>query len=177
MPLKPEQVPYLKEHFPYSLKMLRFTLRQMREPQHYLSWNAHYESFAMHARALVRFLTNSDKGNSKASDFVTGFRARIEELGSKVELLNRQMFHLAKTTRPTATVDKFNIDDATELLNWIEKHFRDFLNALDGEDRKLFDAEKANPDRDEALYLSVTVADGHIQTACTAEPQFSKSGS
>jgi hypothetical protein len=44
----------------------------MRQQQHYLSWNAHFESFAVHARNLVNFLTNRDTGNFKAAAFVAG---------------------------------------------------------------------------------------------------------
>jgi hypothetical protein len=45
---------YLEEHLPYMMKMLRYTHGQMLQKQHYLCWNAHFESFAVHARNLVK---------------------------------------------------------------------------------------------------------------------------
>jgi len=55
-----KQKAYLQEHLPYELKMLRYTYGQLLQKQHCLSWNAHFESFAVHARNLVNFLTNGD---------------------------------------------------------------------------------------------------------------------
>ena len=67
-----QKVDYLKEHLPYMLKMLRYTFSRMQDEPNYLSWNAHFESFAIHARNLVNFLTNADKNNLKAGEFVKG---------------------------------------------------------------------------------------------------------
>src|SRR3981081_1240019 len=87
---------YLDEHLPYMLKMLRYTYGQMLQKQHYLSWNAHFESFAVHARNLVNFLTNNDTGNFKAKDLVPAYRARISDNQGAMVLLREPVFHLAK---------------------------------------------------------------------------------
>jgi hypothetical protein len=165
-----EQRDYLEEHLPYELKMLRYTYGQMLQEQHYLSWNAHFESFAVHARNLVKFLTNSDTGNLKAGDFVQDYRARIgDEKGAMTRLLN-QVFHLAKK-RPKEVVDKFDTKDAKEVSDWIEKNFRDFLSKLECEQRDLFDKAKSDPNNDNALYITVgPTGPGGTQTACTASP-------
>jgi len=75
MAMKTEQRDYLQEHLPYMLKMLRYTYGQMLQEQHYLSWNAHFESFSIHARNLTRFLSNKDRGNFKAAEFVKDYKA------------------------------------------------------------------------------------------------------
>jgi hypothetical protein len=77
MSIDDQQRDYLDEHLPYTLKMLRYTHGQMLQQQHYLSWNAHFESFAVHARNLVNFLTSNDKSNFEAKDFVKRYKARI----------------------------------------------------------------------------------------------------
>ncbi|SRR5208282_4832603 len=139
MMITTEQSDYLQEHLPYMLKMLRYTYGQMRQQQHYLSWNAHFESFAVHARNLTNFLTNSDKGNFKAADFVTDYKARKGDLSGPMSRLGDQVFHLAKR-RPTEVVAKFNTDHAKDVSDWIETNFADFLTKLKPEQMALFDA-------------------------------------
>jgi hypothetical protein len=163
---------YLDEHLPYELKMLRYTYGQMLQRQHYLSWNAHFESFATHAANLVRFLTNTDTGNFKASDFVKGgYRARIGDAHGAMEKLKRQVFHLAKN-RPKTVIDKFSTEPhAKEVFEWIETNFADFLSKL-GQLRKFFNDKKADPSQDEGLFIMVgpTGPGASVQTACTASP-------
>jgi hypothetical protein len=133
---------YLDEHLPYMLKMLRYTYKQMLEQQHYLSWNAHFESFAVHARNLVAFLTNNDTGNFKAKEFVAqDYKAVKGDLQGPMKKLDEQVFHLAKT-RPTDVVGKFDTKHAEIVSRWIEKNFADFLNQL-GELRPHFNDKKA----------------------------------
>jgi hypothetical protein len=163
--LNQQQRDYLEEHLPYMLKMLRYTYGQMLQKQHYLSWNAHFESFAVHARNLVNFLTNNDTGNCKASEFVQGYRARIGDDQGAMTKLREQVFHLGKK-RPRHVVDKFNTEHAKKVYNWIEKNFADFLSEL-GDLRPHFDDRKADPAKDEAAYIT-TGPTGPGAYACTA---------
>jgi hypothetical protein len=141
---------YLREHLPYELKMLHYTSKQMLEWQHYLSWNAHYEAFAVHARNLVKFLSNGDDGNFKADQFIRGgFKARTDHICSLMRKLDKQVFHSAKN-RPSTLVGKFSADDAPPVCEWIEKNFADFLGKLSPEQRQMFDDKKADPSADEA---------------------------
>src|SRR3981189_2884944 len=105
---------YLDEHLPYMLKMLRYTYGQMLQKQHYLSWNAHFESFAVHARNLVKFLTNSDARNFKAHKFVQDYKARVGDIQGAMAKLEQQVFHLGKN-RPPTFVGKFNTEHAQEV--------------------------------------------------------------
>ena len=126
---------YLEEHLPYMLKMVRYTHGQMQQKQHYLSWNAHFESFAVNARNLMNFLSNGDRGNMKAHDFVeNGFKARVQDAERLLLKLAQQVFHLAEL-RPKTPVGKFNSDHAAEVLEWIDKNFAIFLDALAPEQR------------------------------------------
>jgi hypothetical protein len=161
---------YLDEHLPYMMKMLRYTHGQMLQKQHYLSWNAHFESFAVHARNLVRFLTNSDAGNFKAYQFVPDYRARIGDIQGAMAKLDHQVFHLGKN-RPRTFVGKFNTEHAQKVRDWIEENFDDFVNKL-GKLKPLFDDRKADPAKDKPLYITVAASHG----ACTASVS-SSSGS
>ena len=167
-----QQLDYLDEHLPYMLKMLRYTYGQMQQQQHYLSWNAHFESFAVHARNMVNFLTNADTGNVKATEFITGgYKARIGDCQGAMTKLRDQVFHLGKM-RPKDVVGKFNTEEhAKPVCDWIEKNFTDFLNRL-GELRPFFDDNKADPAKDAARYITLgpTGPGGPHQTACTASP-------
>jgi len=165
-----EQRDYLEEHLPYMLKMLRYTYAQMQQQQHYLSWNAHFESFAVHARNLTRFLTNNDKGNFKANEFASEYRAQIGDESGPMSRLQRQVFHLAKR-RPKDVVAKFDIDDAKGVIDWIETNFADFLSKLEPAERALFDEPKSLPDSDQAFSIKVELGDSaEVPTACTASP-------
>src|ERR1700681_1670057 len=100
---------YLDEHLPYMLKMLRYDYGQILQSQHYLSWNAHFESFAVHVRNLVNFLTNNDTGNFKASEFMQEFKARKGDISGPITKLDQQVFHLHKA-RPREVIGKFNTE-------------------------------------------------------------------
>jgi hypothetical protein len=143
---------YLAEHLPYELKMLRYTYQQMLQEQHYLLWNAHYESFAVHARCLVDFLTNGDPRNVNAREFVA-YKVVKGNIQGPMNQLNEQVFHLAKK-RPKDVVGKFDTGDAEVVRRWIEENFADFLNQLEDKQRRLFDDKKADPAEDEALLIT-----------------------
>lgn len=165
-----QQKRYLKEHLPYTLKMLRYTGGQIIQRQHYLSWNAHFESFAVHARNSVAVLTNGDKSNLRALDFVKGYRARIGDTSGAMTKLRQQVFHLEKE-RPTEFIGKFNTQHAKAVADWIEDNFKVFLSRLPPELRRLFDEKMSDPTKDGALYLTVgPTGPGAPPTACTASP-------
>jgi hypothetical protein len=164
---------YLDEHLPYMLKMLRYTYGQMLQEQHYLSWNAHFESFAVHARNLIKFLSNSDEGNFKAHQFFPqGYKARVGgDIRGAMAKLEQQVFHLHKG-RPRTFVGKFNTEHAHEVRDWIEKNFDIFVRQLDQDWRPLFNDKKADPTQDDPLYITVTAN----RSACTATVSSSSGG-
>jgi hypothetical protein len=138
---------YLDEHLPYMLKMVRYTYGEMLQPQSYLSFNAHFESFAVNARNLANFLTNADTGNFKSCEFAEGFKARKDNVAGLTQKLEQQVFHVAKN-RPRYKADgKFDTGDAKPVLDWIEKNFREFLDALPQHLRKIFNEQKAEPEK------------------------------
>ncbi|HTC04125.1 MAG TPA: hypothetical protein VK749_12050 [Xanthobacteraceae bacterium] len=162
---------YLTEHLPYMLKMLRYTYQQMLQEQHYLSWNAHFESFGVHARGLVGFLTNTDKGNMQAKDFNVD-PARIGDNAGLMTKLREQIFHLAKK-RPTNLIAKFDTSNAKSILDWIEKNFVEFLAKLSQQSpqyRSLFNDKLADPSQDNAQYVTLGPTGPGSQSACTASP-------
>jgi hypothetical protein len=159
---------YLAVHLPYMLKMLRYDYAQMLCEQHYLSWNAHFESFGVHARGLVNFLTNNDTGNMQIKDF-TKWRARIGDLKGLMQRLTTQIFHLVDN-RPTDVIAKFDTLNARSILGWIEENFSRFLAALESPYRALFDDKLADPSQDNAQCITLGPTGPGTQSACTASP-------
>jgi len=157
---------YLDEHLPYELKMLRFTRSQMSRTSCYLSWNAYLESFAVHARNIVNFLTNGDKGNMNAKDLLINYRARIGSESGPMNKLNQQVFHLAKD-RSAESASKFNTDNVEAVTDWVEKNVKDFLSQLSEEMGKLFNEKRANPSTGNTPFLSIT---NRSQTSSSADP-------
>jgi hypothetical protein len=151
---------YLDEHLPYLMKMMRYDLGKIGQELFYLEWNSHFQSFSVSARGLANFLSNSDRGNFRASDFVQGFRARKGDLSGPLRKLDEQVFHLSKR-RPREAVDKFHTENAAEVSKWIEENMLKFLQELQElspEDRKHWNESKADPNAD---------IDSHVSTGPT----------
>jgi hypothetical protein len=155
----------LGEHLPFELKMLRYSFSMLLQENNYLSWNAHLDSFAVHGRNLANLLTNGDAGNFQAKDFALHYRTRIGDLSGPMSKLNEQVMHLGKK-RTAETSGKFNTDNARAILDWIEKNFTDFLEAMPAADRRLFDVEKSQ----HAVPTKFTLPGLPNQTASSAAP-------
>ncbi len=150
-----EELDCLKEHLPYELCMLRHAYGRMLSPipnsdrRTRLDWNMQAESFALHARNLKNFLANdAGKGNNNfvALDFVKGFKRRTpNKLSGAFQRLNQQMLHLGKQRR-TETKDKFNIDDAKAILDWVDQSLKEFVAALPPELRSYWCEAVADPE-------------------------------
>jgi hypothetical protein len=171
MATKQQKHDYLEEHLPYMLKMVRYTRRRMREHQSYLSFNAHFESFAVNARNLVKFLTNTDDGNFKARGFVENFKSPKGDITGLMTKLGQQVFHLSKN-RPRSE-GKFDTGDAKPVLDWIEENFNEFLRALPSDMRRIFDDKKAVP---EELLIAFAPANQSTSTSSAIQMITSHTG-
>jgi hypothetical protein len=140
----------IKRHLPYEIDMVRSTFRALArlpksESETAEQWVvrcALIESFCVHARSLIDFLSNSgaEKDDVRAKDFTTEFaplvtsKDPINDIRTK---LNKQIFHLTKL-RETADVDKFSLaTDGAQLVPIIEQKIKDFSAALKSEFREL----------------------------------------
>jgi hypothetical protein len=139
-----ERFDYLDEHLPYALKMVRYDFNKINTELHYLDWNAYFESFAVNARNLVNLLTNRDKGNVQAQEFVRGFRARKGDIQGPMNNLEKQVFHLAKR-RPREDALKFGREKARPVFEWIEEGMGQFVSELSSADKPKWNAQKADP--------------------------------
>ena len=160
-----EKVAYLQEHLPYELLMLRYTLKKIVAPQLRLDWNVYFESFAVHARNLYDFLTNSeDSRNFKAKDFVAYFSiSKEDKVISMFTRLHSQVFHLPKN-RPTDQAKKANADRAKLVSRWIETNFATFISGLGADYGSKWHGEDADPSK--IIHDGVMML--HCQTASTA---------
>ncbi len=76
-----EKLAYLEEQLSYELVMLNYTFMRLMTsasstPEEQLDFNAFLESFAVHARNLVEFLSNeAQQGGRRAWDYIPTFEA------------------------------------------------------------------------------------------------------
>ena len=120
-----EKITYLEEHISYEVVMLNYTFMRLlilrpSTPEEQLDFNAYLESFGVHARNLVAFLSEESTGDDQnASDYVPDFeapdQARLQRLLVRLE---KQILHLT-AFRATDPQEKFTLDDARELYAWI----------------------------------------------------------
>ena len=120
-----EKIAYLEERISYELVMLSYTFMRLltsrpSTAEEQLDRNAYLESFGVHARNLVAFLSEKSPGDDRnASDYVPDFeapdQARLQQVLSRLE---KQILH-ATALRATDPQEKFTADDARELYAWI----------------------------------------------------------
>lgn len=139
---------YLNEHLPYMQAQARYDYSKLKQPLPFRDWNASFQSFAVNARNLVGFLTNGDKHNFKASDFIPEFRNRKRDIQGPMTKLDAQVFHLAKA-RPKVNDKKFGLEAASEVFAWIEQGMNEFVTGLSPDDKKAWNCKKADPTFDD----------------------------
>ena len=120
-----EKIAYLAEHISYEVVMLNYAFMHLltsrtSTAEEQLDFNAHLDSFAVHARNLVAFLSEKSAGDHRnASDYVSGFeppdQARLQQVLLRLE---KQILHMT-SLRATDPHEKFTVDDARELYAWI----------------------------------------------------------
>jgi hypothetical protein len=166
--------------------MLRHTHRQLSRERSQLNWNAFLESFAIHARNLMDFLTNGgDSRSRKASDFESAYRppARQEFVGT-MNKLNLQILHLGKR-RPSDSDENLDVDAADKLYQWVEKAMPRFLASLRPEYRAHWNEELADLSKMGVPQIQVgamiptrTTADSEVYAGpfYPATPEFPESG-
>jgi len=120
-----EKIAFLEERIGYELAMLNYTFMRLvtarpSTAEEQLDRNAFLESFAIHARNLVNFLSpESQAEEPRAADYVATFetpdRSRVQRPLLRLE---RQILTIiaSQTTEPK---EKFNIESARELYTWI----------------------------------------------------------
>lgn len=151
-----EKVAYLDDHLPYERMMLEYTLGKISVEQTQCDWNAYYESFVVHARNLYQFLTNDDKGNAKACDFVRDYRAsKTDSTKPTFSGLLEQVFHMSPK-RPSENQHKVHLADAREFHRWIDQHFCEFLDQLPPDLKPHWNQERSIPPKVAARSSSST---------------------
>jgi hypothetical protein len=120
-----EKTAYLEEHISYEVVMLNYTFMRLltlrpSTPEEQLDFNAYLDSFGVHTRNLVAFLSEKSAGDDRnASDYVPDFeapdRAHLQQVLHRLEKQILQMTAL----RATDPQEKFTVDDARELYAWI----------------------------------------------------------
>jgi hypothetical protein len=125
MATEAEKLAFLQERVGYDLAMLNYTFMRVvtarpSTMEKQLDRNAFLESFAVHARNLVRFLCPKAKASVRnASDYVADFEAPNQSrLARPLLKLEQQILNIT-TERTTDPQERFSVDDARELYTWI----------------------------------------------------------
>jgi hypothetical protein len=120
-----EKIDYLEEHIGYELVMLNYTFMRLltsrpSTAEEQLDRNAYLESFGVHARNLVAFLSGNAAGDTRsACDYVPNFEAPWNACLRRVLVRLETQILRATALRATAPQEKFTVDDARELYAWI----------------------------------------------------------
>jgi hypothetical protein len=131
-----KKIAYLEEHVSYELVMLNYTFMRLvasapSTAEEQLDFNTYLESFGVHARNLVDFLSNRARGDEcSAFDYVPGFEAPDQARVKPALLrLEKQIMHLTAIRSPDPQ-KKFDVDDARELYAWVVPAILGFQGAL-----------------------------------------------
>ena len=120
-----EKIAYLEERISYELVMLNYTFMRLltsrpSTAEEQLDRNAYLESFGVHARNLVAFLSGNATGDARsARDYVANFEAPWNAGLRRVLVRLETQILRATALRATAPQEKFTADDARELYAWI----------------------------------------------------------
>lgn len=133
-----DELEFLKEHVGYELEMLSRTRAFAASESDPWKWNAYFESYLLHARNLIDFLTKpSDDKNCVARDFSSSYVP--EKMDGKAARiygrLHDQVLHMGKA-RTIDPSKKVNWSDAGELVRVIEGRMSAFFEAVDADDAK-----------------------------------------
>jgi hypothetical protein len=120
-----EKIAYLTERVSYEVVMLNYTFMRLltsrpSTPEEQLDFNTYLESFGVHARNLVAFLSEKSPGEYRnASDYVPDFEAP-DQTGLQ-QVLCRLEKQILQVTALSATdpQEKFTVGDARALYAWI----------------------------------------------------------
>lgn len=134
----------MADHVPYQIWMMRSTQEALSAKTvcGAVCWNAHIESFAVHARSLVKFFNNTENG-SKARQFTDDYKPFAN--GSIPERLTRKLdWQIAHITEHRFNTDeeKLNIPDIEELRSFIDAETARFVEHLRPRFQEVWDTKK-----------------------------------
>ena len=126
------KVDLMSDHVPYEIYMLRATHDALRAGMTAPGTcrNAFIKSFAVHARALIRFFNDQDA--AKAKDFTQGYKAFANGKAPSDDLvtkLNAQVLHIGHH-RFNTVEEKLNGADIAKLREAIDAEVSRFVDHL-----------------------------------------------
>jgi hypothetical protein len=146
MATEQQKIAYLEERISYELVMLNYSFMRVLTSrpsvsEKQLDFNAYLESFGVHARNLVDFLSEKSRSDCcNASDYVANFEAPDQaQLQQPLLRLEKQVLRVT-SLRATDPQEKFDADDARELYAWIVPATLKFQGELDPLYRARFNA-------------------------------------
>ena len=162
---------FLEEHLFYELLMLRYSHQKISNEMGQLDWNAFMESFILHARSLVDFLSNKGNSNTfQAKDFTTGYKHKGKSKIGVYQDIDRQFTHLG-LLRSNDPATKIGKDRAAILYNWIEEALPIFTGCLEPKFAQHWKPDLAYADKLEPQKLTL----GPTGHSASSMPSFIKS--
>jgi len=119
---------FLNEHVAYEVSTMREAYRRLLTTEDQVDWNIAFKAFVSSARCLKEFFSDGHS-NAKAKEYVKGFKPPPHKLRGVLRHMNQQVEHVAKE-RPYNAKDKFGIEEAGRVLEWIEECLAAFTEAL-----------------------------------------------
>ena len=179
---EPAAVSILTEHLPYELDMLEaaflFLHSQETEKVRAIPFcrNAAIESFWLHARNLIEFLTHRPSGGAgtvSARDFAPGFDPEtiMKEMDQRT---NAGVSHLLYE-RKTQQGEKLNGYDMLRVKEHIEREIKRFEAALSPDYKKIWDVRPAGGRIETDSWLCATNATTSISVSIGYGPRGSRS--
>jgi hypothetical protein len=109
----PSDSEILEYHYNYELDMLANTFRLLNDNR--IQQNALIESFCLHARNLIEFFCDKNKGHKYTEKYTPfeGKKTRVEKLN---RLINQQISHLDVSKRTADDSRKISGEQCAELI-------------------------------------------------------------
>lgn len=123
-----EKRKFLREHVAYEILTMREAYRRLLTTEDQVDWNIAFKAFVSSARCLKEFFSDGHS-NAKAKEYVSGFKAPAHKLQGLLRHMNQEVEHIAKE-RPYDAKDKFGIEEARRVLEWIEESLAAFTEML-----------------------------------------------
>jgi hypothetical protein len=174
-----KKIDHLGDHLAYEVLMLCYTREQVNKDLYPLDWNALYESFAVHARSLMDFLSNAnDHRNFNACTFSGTFSFKDDSELHRVvtQQMNIQVFHFGKD-RTGDSGKKIDLEKVNKIHAWLMDNFGRFVAQLNEDLKQHWYPERCDPDKFKEVYeqhlrTKIYVLRQQNQTASTGTPGF-----
>jgi|EndMetStandDraft_3_1072993.scaffolds.fasta_scaffold18281_3 hypothetical protein len=153
---------WMHENLTYELLMVRYTHARLHSKLDQMEWNASFGAFALYARNLQWFLTNS-KGRSelprkvRACDYASHFKADDSKIANIMWDLHEEVYHAGSQRVGKAKTGR---DKADEVFAWVEEWMDKFVREI----QRTVYKSSWGPDRADPSKVAPTSAEQRVES-------------